>query len=150
VFDGDGVPVPDAMIEIWQADADGKYHHPDDPQYASADPECRGFGRMGTGDDGTCLFETIKPGRVPTPDGVLQSPHLNLALFARGLLKQLYTRVYFANDPASNDPANEGDPILASVPRERRNTLIAQLEDNGRWKFEIKLQGRGETVFFDV
>ena len=91
------------------------------------------------------MFETIKPGRVPGPAGVLQSPHLNLALFARGLLKQLYTRVYFANDPA-----NQEDPILVLVPKERRSTLIAQLENGGRWRFEINLQGERETVFFDV
>lgn len=145
VLDGDGVPIPDAMIEIWQADAEGKYHHPDDPKSATADPACLGFGRMGTAEDGTCRFETIKPGRVPGPDGMLQAPHLNLALFARGLLKQLYTRVYFANDPA-----NQEDPILVLVPKERRSTLIAQLENGGRWRFEINLQGERETVFFDV
>ncbi len=105
---------------------------------------------MGTSEDGICEFETIKPGRVPGPGGVLQAPHLNLAVFARGLLEQLYTRAYFANDSANNDPANEEDPVLASVPRERRNTLMAQVEDDGRWKFEIKLQGVGETIFFDV
>lgn len=147
VLDGDGAPVPDAMIEVWQADADGRYHHPDDPQYARADPACRGFGRMGTSEDGICEFETIKPGRVRGPVGVSQAPHLNLTVFARGLLKQVYTRAYFANDPA-----NREDPVLALVPEERRETLMAQLGDRGegRWQFEIHLQGEHQTVFFDV
>jgi protocatechuate 3,4-dioxygenase alpha subunit len=147
VLDGDDAPVPDAMIEIWQADADGKYNHPDDPQHGTADPACTGFGRMGTDEDGLCEFETIKPGRVSGPGGTLQAPHLNVALFARGLLKQLYTRVYFANDPA-----NEEDPVLALVPENRRETLTARLDGNRRncWKFDIHLQGQRETVFFDV
>ncbi len=147
VLDGDGAPVPDAMIEIWQADADGRYNHPDEPQHASADPACRGFGRMGTSERGTCEFETIKPGRVQGPNGILQAPHLNLAVFGRGLLKQVYTRAYFANDPA-----NREDPVLALIPEERRETLMAHLDDRreGRWKFEIHLQGKHETVFFDV
>ncbi len=147
VLDGDGMPVPDAMIEIWQADADGRYNHPDDPQYANADPACRGFGRMGTSEDGTCEFETIKPGRVQGPGGILQAPHLNLALFARGLLKQGYTRAYFVNDPA-----NREDPVLALIPEERRQTLMAHLDQGpeGCWRFEIHLQGKHETVFFDV
>lgn len=147
VLDGDGAPVPDAMIEIWQADADGRYHHPDDPQHANADPACKGFGRMGTSEDGTCEFETIKPGRVLGPAGVLQASHLSLAIFARGLLKQFYTRAYFANDPT-----NQEDPVLALVPEERRETLMAKLDDlrEGCWKFEVHLQGKHETVFFDV
>ncbi|MGH9511882.1 MAG: protocatechuate 3,4-dioxygenase subunit alpha [Terriglobales bacterium] len=147
VLDGDGAPVPDAMIEIWQADAEGKYNHPQDPQHKNCDTACMGFGRMGTDDDGACEFETIKPGRVPGPDGSLQAPHLNLAVFGRGLLKQLYTRAYFAGDPA-----NDADPILALVPVNRRETLMARLDDQreNRWKFEIHLQGVGETVFFDV
>jgi protocatechuate 3,4-dioxygenase alpha subunit len=147
VLDGDDAPVPDAMIEVWQADADGKYNHPDDPQHKTTDPACTGFGRMGTGEDGLCEFETIKPGRVQGPGSILQAPHLNLALFARGLLQQFYTRAYFANDPA-----NKEDPVLALIPEERRKTLMAQLDDRreGRWKFEIHLQGEHETVFFDV
>jgi protocatechuate 3,4-dioxygenase alpha subunit len=147
VLDGDGAPVSDAMIEIWQADAAGKYNHPDDPQQESVDPAFFGFGRMATAQDGSCEFETIRPGRVPGPENLLQAPHLNVAVFARGMLKQLYTRVYFACDPA-----NEEDPVLALVPQERRGTLLAQPEAArpGGWRFDIHLQGEQETVFFDV
>jgi len=147
VLDGDGVPVPDAMLEIWQADADGKYNHPDDTQHEAADPGCTGFGRMGTSEEGNCEFETIKPGRVPGPANVLQAPHLNLAVFARGMLKQLYTRIYFAEDPA-----NQEDPVLALIPAERRKSLMAQADPGhpGAWRFDVHLQGEQETVFFDV
>ena len=147
VLDGDGAPVNDSLIEIWQADASGKYHHPDDSQPQAADPACDGFGRMGTDEDGRCRFETIKPGRVPGPGNVLQAPHLNVAVFARGMLKQFYTRIYFAGDPA-----NQQDPVLALVPAERRETLMAQPDpaQAGLWRFEIRLQGENETVFFDV
>ena len=147
VLDGDGLPVPDAMLEIWQADADGKYNHPDDAQHETADPACTGFGRMGTSEEGNCEFETIKPGRVPGPRNVLQASHLSLAVFARGMLNQLYTRVYFAGDPA-----NEEDPVLALIPAERRESLMAHPdpENRGVWRFDVHLQGEQETVFFDV
>lgn len=145
VLDGDGNPVNDAMIEIWQADASGKYNHPDDTQEKAADPAWFGFGRAGTDEDGSCKFETVRPGRVPGPRNALQAPHLTLAIFARGMLKQLNTRVYFAGDAANND-----DPILALVPPPRRETLLAQPDGPGRWKFDIHLQGDRETVFFDV
>jgi len=147
VIDGDGNPVNDAMIEIWQADANGKYNHPDDTQEKTADPSWFGFGRAGTAEDGSCKFETVKPGRVPGPGNALQAPHLTLAIFARGMLKQLYTRVYF-----KGDAANEDDPILALVPVQRRDTLLAQPDGagSGRWRFDIHLQGDQETVFFDV
>jgi protocatechuate 3,4-dioxygenase, alpha subunit len=147
VLDGDGAPVPDAMIEIWQADANGKYNHPDDGQDKTVDSACPGFGRVGTADDGSCEFETIKPGRVPGPGNVLQAPHLSLAVFARGMLKQLYTRVYF-----SGDAANQEDPVLALVPEDRRETLMAHPDPArpGVWRFDVHLQGENETVFFDV
>lgn len=147
ILDGDGAPLNDAMIEIWQADAAGNYDHPDDPRHATVDPEFLGFGRMATAPDGSCEFETIKPGRVPGAGNVLQAPHLNLAVFARGMLKQLYTRVYFAGEPA-----NQADPVLALVPKERRGTLLAQPDSvrPGGWRFDIHLQGEQETVFFDV
>jgi len=147
VLDGDGAPVPDAMLEIWQADASGKYNHPDDPQEKTPDPACSGFGRMGSSEQGSCEFETIKPGRVPGPGNVLQAPHLNLAVFARGMLRQLYTRIYFAGDPA-----NQEDPVLALVPVERRETLMAHPDSvhPGGWRFDLRLQGGDETVFFDV
>ncbi len=147
VLDGDGAPVPDAMIEIWQADANGKYNHPDDGQDKAVDPACAGFGRRGTADDGSCEFETIKPGRVPGPGGVVQAPHLSLAVFARGMFKQLYTRLYF-----SGDPANHEDPVLSLVPEDRRETLMAHPDSArlGVWRFDLHLQGEDETVFFDV
>jgi protocatechuate 3,4-dioxygenase, alpha subunit len=147
VLDGDGTPVNDAMIEIWQADAKGTYHHPDDPRSHSDNPEFLGFGRQETDEDGRCVFETIKPGRVPGPNNHLQAPHLNLTVFARGLLKHLTTRVYF-----SGDPVNLDDPILLLVPLERRDTLMA-LEHparRGAWLINIHLSGERETVFFDV
>jgi len=147
VIDGDGEPVDDSMIEIWQADADGLYNSPEDIRQQAADSACAGFGRMGTAEDGRCEFETIKPGRVPGPAGVLQAPHLNVAVFARGMLKQLFTRIYFAGDPA-----NSQDPILALVSPARRETLLAQPDPAraGHWRFDIHLQGDQETVFFDV
>jgi protocatechuate 3,4-dioxygenase alpha subunit len=145
VLDGDGVPVNDAMLEIWQADSNGKYNHPDDPQPKQLDPGWIGFGRLGAGEDGRCVLETIKPGRVS--NGTLQAPHLSVAVFARGMLKQLYTRVYFAGDAA-----NDEDPTLQFVPQDRRETLIAKPDAArpGHWMFDVRLQGDLETVFFDV
>lgn len=115
VLDGDGQPINDAMIEIWQANADGQYNHSEDRQDKKMDSSCRGFGRMGTDESGTCEFEAVKPRRVPGPGDTLQAPHLNISVFARGVLKRLPTRVYFAGDPANND-----DPVLALVPEDRR------------------------------
>lgn len=147
VLDGDGTPINDSLIEVWQADASGKYNHPEDPQPQAADPGCDGFGRMGTDEDGCCQFDTIKPGRVPGPGNTLQAPHLNVALFARGMLKQFYTRIYFGGDDA-----NQIDPVLALVPAERRETLMAKPDPAKPrfWRFDIHLQGGEETVFFDV
>jgi len=147
VLDGDGAPLPDALLEIWQADAGGKYNHPDDLQDKPVDSECSGFGRMGTDENGVCQFETIMPGRVPGPNGVEQAPHLNLTVFARGMLRQLQTRIYFAGDTA-----NAQDPVLALVPQERRDTLMAKPDPArpGGWLFDVRLQGEPETVFFDV
>jgi protocatechuate 3,4-dioxygenase, alpha subunit len=147
LLDGDGAPVPDGMIEIWQANAEGKYNHPEDTTDAAVDPSFLGFGRMPTAADGSCLFETIKPGQVPGLDGKLQAPHLTLGVFGRGLLKRLATRVYFAGEAA-----NDADPVLALVPPERRSTLLAQPDParpNG-WQLDVHLCGEGETVFFDV
>jgi protocatechuate 3,4-dioxygenase, alpha subunit len=147
VLDGDGQPVNDAMIEIWQANADGKYRHPDDLQEKALDPDCRGFGRLATDENGTCIFETIKPGRVPGNTGKLQAPHLNVSVFGRGILKRLSTRIYFAAEASNSE-----DPILALVPEERRNTLMAHpdLHSRGHWHFDAHLSGEDETVFFDV
>jgi protocatechuate 3,4-dioxygenase, alpha subunit len=147
VLDGDGSAVNDAMIEIWQADSQGKYNHPEDRQEKIPDSSCRGFGRLGTEEDGSCEFETVKPGRVPGPGDILQAPHFNVAVYARGILLQLYTRIYF-----EGEPANIEDPVLASVPAERRDTLMASRDGErpGHWRFDIHLCGRQETVFFDV
>ena len=146
VLDGDGKPVTDAMIEIWQADGAGRYAHPADKR-ANPNAAFRGFGRAGTDEGGGYRFETVKPGAVPGPNGP-QAPHVVLAVFARGMLRQCYTRLYF-----SDDKANGADPILALVPRERRATLIAQRRDgvgHPVYQFDVRLQGEGETVFFDI
>jgi protocatechuate 3,4-dioxygenase alpha subunit len=144
VVDGDGKPVDDAMLEIWQANAAGRYAHPDDARDPPADRRFSGFGRIYTDEDGRFRVHTIKPGRVPAPDGRLQAPHLNVSIFMRGLLKQLVTRVYF-----DGDPANADDPVLALVPAARRGTLVAR-RAQGSLEWNVVLQGRGETVFFAI
>ena len=136
LLDGDGAAVPDALIELWQADSDGQYH-------ASHTEGFRGVGRCGVDVDGGFRFETLKPGRVVAPDGSRQAPHINLLVMARGLLQHLYTRVYFPEDGALHD----GDSVLACVPAARRATLIARA-DHGALNFDIHLQGEHETVFF--
>ncbi len=127
ILDGDGAPVNDALIEVWQADAAGEYGH---------------FGRLCTNQDGVAILNTVKPGPVEQ-----QAPHLNVMIFARGLLKQLYTRIYF-----DGESSNESDPILALVPESRRGTLMAlpSTDDPSAWKFDIRLCAECETVFFDV
>jgi protocatechuate 3,4-dioxygenase, alpha subunit len=146
VFDADNAPVSDAMIEIWQADAAGRYAHPADKQRPNA--KFIGFGRSGTDAEGRFSFSTIKPGAVPGPDGKPQAPHILVAVFARGLPRHAYTRIYF-----SDEAANAQDPILTLVPADRRPTLIARREaKNGApiYVFDIRLQGDNETAFFDV
>jgi len=144
VLDGDDTPVDDAMLEVWQADSNGKYNHPDDPQPGARAADWTGFGRMATGEDGTCVLETIKPGCVR--HNTIQAPHLTVAVFARGMLKHLFTRAYFADDAA-----NENDPVLSLVPADRRGTLMVRPDPApGRWHFDVRLQGDRETVFFDV
>jgi protocatechuate 3,4-dioxygenase alpha subunit len=147
VLDGNGAPVPDAMIEIWQANAAGRYNHPDDTQEKTLDPGFSGFGRLSSDADGACTFETIKPGCVAGTNGKEQSPHINVSVFARGVLKRLATRTYFAGDPS-----NAEDGVLALAPQERRNTLMAQPDagNTNEWRFDIYLCGENETVFFDV
>ena len=136
VVDGDGKPVNDALLEIWQASSDGRY----------GEKGFRGFGRSATDDKGMFRFHTIKPGRVLGPGGTLQAPHIAVNVFMRGLLKHLVTRIYFPDDPA-----NPMDPILALVPAERRDTLVAGKAAGkpGALEWNVILQGRGETVFFD-
>lgn len=149
VTDGQGNPVPDGMIEIWQADARGVYRHPDDPGYRGADAAqagFTGFGRVPTEADGSFRFTTIKPGRVAGPGGTLQAPHIVVSLFMRGLLKQLSTRMYFPDETG----ANEQDWIFRQVPSARRETLVAQTAGSGVLRWNVVLQGTGETVFFDI
>jgi protocatechuate 3,4-dioxygenase alpha subunit len=139
VCDGAGAPVPDALIETWQADPHGRFDHPDDPQEKRADG-FRGFGRCPTTDDGAYGIRTVVPGALPG-----QAPHIDVSVFARGLLHRVVTRIYFADQAE----ANAADEVLTSVPPERRNTLIAARTEDG-YRFDVRLQGEGETVFFDV
>ncbi len=146
VFDGEGAPVPDALVELWQADANGVYVRPEDPKDVLAPAAFCGFGRLPTGADGTCVFETIRPGAERDTQGRPQAPHINVCLLARGLLRQIYTRIYFAGDSAL-----ETDAVLAVVPEARRGTLLARPGGNpGDWVFDIRLQGDAETVFLDL
>jgi protocatechuate 3,4-dioxygenase, alpha subunit len=148
VLDGDGVPVPDAMVEIWQANAHGRYHHPADQGPAALDPSFFGFGRSGTAEDGSYWFETVKPGPVPFDGERLQAPHICVTVFSRGLLNHLVTRLYF-----EDEPTNAGDPVLQRVPEDRRATLLARRESSDTavvYRFDIVLQGAGETAFFNL
>jgi len=144
VLDGDGKPVNDAAVEIWQANSHGRYAHPDDKQDKPLERDFRGYGRSLTDDNGAFRFSTIKPGRAPGPGGKMQAPHLSVTIFMRGLLKHLQTRIYFPDEPA-----NAADPILALVPVERRSTLIARRTADGTLEWNAVLQGKNETVFFD-
>jgi protocatechuate 3,4-dioxygenase, alpha subunit len=151
VLDGDRKPIEDALLELWQANDAGRYNHPDDDRTdAALDPAFIGFGRCATGfGDGSYAFLTIMPGAVPAPAGGRQAPHLNIVIQARGMLNPTYTRVYFPEEAA----ANAMDPVLRSVPAERRATLIAELIDDDAlptYRFDIRYQGADETVFFDV
>src|SRR5436305_6672577 len=154
VLDGDGAPMPDAVIELWQANAAGRYAHPDDRQTDKPlDPNFRGFGRVATDAEGRFRITTIRPGPVPGRGNALQAPHLTLAIFARGLLRHLYTRLYFADEPT-----NANDPLLSSIEDQAaRGTLLARRTGAGggggggaSYRFDIVLQGENETVFLDV
>jgi protocatechuate 3,4-dioxygenase, alpha subunit len=144
ILDGDGTPVSDALIEVWQANAHGKYAHPDDWQDKPLESDFSGFGRVPTDTTGAFRFATIKPGSVPGPDGRTQAPHLAIAVFMRGLLKHLTTRLYFPDEPA-----NALDPILNLLPADRRPTLVAKATGPSTLEWNIHLQGQNETVFFD-
>ena len=148
VLDGQGQPVPDAMVEIWQADSAGQYVRPAAASGGDAQrPAFVSYGRLPTDEHGVCTFETIRPGRVADGQGGLQATHVNVCLFARGLLRQLHTRVYF-----DGDSALEEDAALMLVPRERRDTLLAHRAagEPMRWQFDLRMQGERETVFFDL
>jgi protocatechuate 3,4-dioxygenase alpha subunit len=149
VLDGDGAAIPDVMVEIWQANVYGRYNHPDDKQEKPLDATFTGWGRSGTDENCFYSFETIKPGSVPGAGDTVQAPHINVCVFARGMLVHAYTRIYFADEAA-----NGTDPVLNSIKsKARRSTLVAQPEErDGKkiYRFDIRLQGEKETVFFDV
>jgi protocatechuate 3,4-dioxygenase alpha subunit len=145
ILDGDRNPVPDAMIEVWQANAAGKYAHPEDMQDKPIDPGFRGYGRVATDPNGKFRFTTIKPGPVSDAANKTQAPHIEISIFMRGLLKQLVSRIYFPGDSE-----NAIDPILNLVDPARRETLIAHAESNNCFRWDVILQGKDETVFFDI
>ncbi len=143
VFDGAGEPITDALVEIWQADTLGRYAHPADLR--ASNQGFHGYARMGTGTDAQARFEftTVKPGSIDDE----QAPHINVCVFMRGLLSHVFTRVYFEDEA----PKNASDSVLNSVPAARRETLIARRQPNtNRYRFDIRMQGPDETVFFDL
>ena len=150
LLDGEGLPIPDGLIETWQADPDGRFEHPDDPRGAvKYEGGFRAYGRCPTGPDGSYHIVTLRPGALPSPDGGREAPHLDVTVFARGLLDRVVTRIYLADEP----DANAADPVLASVPEARRRTLIATPPPGGEpgsFRFDIRLQDPQETVFFDL
>ncbi len=147
VLDGEGKPVPDAILEIWQADAKGSYSSPADPENHVSVDKFFGFGRIPTDENGSFSFSTIKPGSVPAPDGSPQAPHIIVSIFMRGLLLRLVTRIYFGGDAR-----NGSDFVLKLVAEDRRATLlaipVAGREDTLEWN--VILQGKNETVFFEL
>ena len=144
LFDGEGVLVPDGLIELWQANSHGRYNHPDDRRNLPLDAGFEGFGRASTDTRGEAHFTTVRPGRVPWPAGGMQAPHINISVFARGVLNRLATRLYFDGDPALAD-----DPVLKLVDAARRPTLIAKRDASGIWRLPVHIGGARETVFFD-
>jgi protocatechuate 3,4-dioxygenase alpha subunit len=144
VYDGAGEAVPDALVETWQADPDGRFNHGDDPRGAAG--SFRGFGRAPCDDGGHWRILTLKPGPVPGPDGTIQAPHIDVSIFARGLLNRVVTRIYFADE----EEANAADPALQSLEDDaQRATLIARPTEHG-YRIDFRLQGEDETVFFAV
>lgn len=151
LIDGQGESVPDGLVEIWQANAAGKYAHPADAQPKPLDPHFRGFGRACTDAQGRFMFVTVLPGAVTDAGGIVHAPHINVSVFSRGLLKRLITRIYFSDHATEN----AADPLLKSIAHDDlRNTLIAvRLDDVAAvptYRFPIILQGDGETAFLDV
>lgn len=150
VIDGRGDHIEDALLEIWQAAPSGRYNHPDDTRDDLAlEPSFTGFGRAASDfETGAYRFETLKPGPVPDPEGRFQAPHISLIVQGRGMLNAVFTRIYFSDE----EDANSDDLVLRRVPASRRQTLIAQLEEGSNpptYRFDIHMQGEGETVFFD-
>jgi protocatechuate 3,4-dioxygenase, alpha subunit len=149
VFDGAGNHIEDAFLEIWQAGPSGRYRHPDDRRDLETEPSFTGFGRTATDfETGEYRFETLKPGRVPDPEGAFQAPHISLIVQGRGMLNPVFTRIYFSDE----DEANADDLVLRSVPESRRRTLVAEMQEGSNppvYRFDIRMQGEDETVFFD-
>jgi protocatechuate 3,4-dioxygenase, alpha subunit len=150
IFDANGEALPDALVETWQAGPDSGFAHPDDPRGAAGprSDQFRGFGRSATSAEGLYHILTLRPGPLPCPDGGTEAPHIDVSVFSRGLLDRVVTRIYFADEAA----ANAADPVLASVDPDRRATLIATTEPGrpDEFRFDIRLRGDRETVFFDV
>ena len=144
LHDAEGAIVPDGLLEIWQANSHGRYNHPEDRRNLPLDVGFEGFGRASTDTTGCARFATVKPGRVPWPAGGLQAAHINISVFARGVLNRLATRLYFEGDPALAE-----DPVLKLVDPARRGTLIATRDEAGVWRLPLYLGGPHETVFFD-
>jgi protocatechuate 3,4-dioxygenase alpha subunit len=145
VYDGEGTPLPDSLVEVWQADEQGRFHDGPGVYAEPSEDGFRGFGRSATDDEGHYSFTTVKPAGVPTEDGVAQAPHLAMSVFARGMLRRVVTRVYFDDE----EGVNADDPLLTSVEPGRRATLVATSEEGG-YRFDVRLQGDDETVFLDV
>ncbi|HEY7452967.1 MAG TPA: protocatechuate 3,4-dioxygenase subunit alpha [Thermoleophilaceae bacterium] len=147
VYDGEGEPVVDAVVEIWQANRAGRYDHPEDTrEEIELEEGFQGFGRCGTDAEGRYSFVTVKPGPVPSPEGGLQAPHILVSVFARGLLKRVATRVYFPDEAE----ANGADPVLTSVEDEAQRTALVAVPVDGGLTFDIHLQGDSQTAFFGV
>jgi protocatechuate 3,4-dioxygenase, alpha subunit len=144
--DGAGEPVPDGLIEVWQADPDGRFDHEDDPRGAVTHDGFRGFGRCPTDAEGRFSFHTVKPGALPDGAGGTEAPHLDVSVFARGLLHRLVTRIYFPDEP----DANAADPVLAALEPDERRRLTARAGDDGTLRFDIRLRGEDETPFFQL
>jgi protocatechuate 3,4-dioxygenase, alpha subunit len=145
VLDGEGAPVPDALLEVWQADESGQLTDRPGIYTESTGDGFRGFGRCATDADGRYEFRTVKPAAVPTVDGQAQAPHIAMSVFARGMLRRVVTRVYFDDEAA----ANATDPLLSAVDEDRRDTLVASKAEDG-YRFDVRIQGADETVFLDV
>ena len=148
LLDGDGQPINDGLIELWQANPAGRYDHPEDDQDKPLTEGFKGFGRCATAEDGSFSFTTLKPGPVPGLGNTLQAPHICVGIFARGVLKRMVTRIYFEDETG----ANADDPVLGTIEEDRRPTLIAPREESEIpvYRFDINIQGDAETVFFDV
>ena len=142
----DGAPTHNLIVEIWQADAAGIYAHPDDPRHIEADPNFFGWGRAATDADGRYALRTIRPGQTRDLDGTARAPHINVLVLFSGLMRQLHTVIYFPDDGG----AKASDPIYRAVPAARRAGVVAVADAPGRYRFDIRLRGEGETPFFSL